>query len=160
MLVKQIKEKFLLKKPEEIYSLGMDLGEAMGIGLYKTHEYSAGRYTHFIIENNPFLRYVDCKKIKEPIDYFISGCMGGGGCFVHNAICQNIETSCKAKGDAKCDFLTGTEEELKRRGLWDEVCRRYKLEYIYPLQKEFVNRYEEGKEGELLEELIERVKDV
>jgi len=34
VLVKQVDQKFNLKKSDEIYSLGMELGEAMGIGIY------------------------------------------------------------------------------------------------------------------------------
>ncbi|OYT34792.1 MAG: hypothetical protein B6U87_01425, partial [Candidatus Aenigmarchaeota archaeon ex4484_52] len=47
VLVKQIKTKFKLNTPAKIYSLGMDLTESMGIGLYKTHDYFPGKYTHF-----------------------------------------------------------------------------------------------------------------
>ena len=154
-LVGKVKEQFNLDTPSKVYNLGMNLAEAMGIGLYKTYEYQPGKYTHFIIANNPFLKFLKGMKTTEPIDYFISGCMAGGGCFVHQQLTQNIETKCRQRGDPHCEFLTGTEDELKKRGLWDEVRRRYILDKIYPLQKRFYDAFFEKKEDEVLEEIIE-----
>jgi len=154
-LVGMIKEQFNLDTPSKVYNFGMDLAEAEGIGLYKTYDYMPGRYTHFVIADNPFLKYLKDVNTDEPIDYFISGGMGGGGCFVHQQLTQNIETKCILRGDAHCDFLTGTEDELKKRGLWDEVRRRYILDKIYPLQKRFYDAFFEKKEDEVLEEIIE-----
>ncbi len=142
-LVKKIVKEFNLKTPEEVYRVGMDLGEALGLGLYKTHDYYPGRYTHFIIKSNPFLRYMELNKVKEPIDYFISGCMAGGGCFVHNTVCQNIEVKCMACGSEVCEFLTGTEKELKERNLWEIVEKRYNLKKFYSLQKDIFENYNE-----------------
>jgi len=93
-------------------------------------------------------------RAKEPVDIFIAGCMGGGGCHVHNALCQNVETECKAAGGAKCDFLTGTEKELKNRKLWNIAVRRYKLKEILPLQEEIFKNYKEGKTSEILERIV------
>ena len=133
----------------------MDLGEAMGIGLYKTHDYYPGRYTHFEIHNNPFLKYIDPKrKSKEPVDYFISGAMAGGGCFVHKSICQNVETKCQAMGGDICDFLTGTEKELKNRGLWSIAVKRYDLKKILPIQMDIFKNYKDSREDELLRRII------
>lgn len=157
VLVKQVKDKFGLKTPQEVYSLGMDLGEAMGIGLYKTHDYYPGRYTHFVITNNPYLKYFPQKIQKQPIDYFIAGCMGGGGCLVHDAVCQNIEVKCKFAGQEQCEFLTGTEKELKDRKLWDQVVSRYNLKKLYPLQKEIYNNYSEDNESEILEKIMSTI---
>ena len=158
ILVRHVVREFKLKKPEDIYSLGMDLGEALGIGLYKTHDYYPGRYTHFVISNNPFLKYLSPKKYKgQCVDAFISGCMAGGGCFVHNAVCQNIETKCKMRGDSVCDFLTGTEQELKNRGLWERTYELYNLEKIYPLQKEIFNNYTDAQESKMLEKIIDEL---
>jgi hypothetical protein len=94
---------------------------------------------------------------KGPVDYFISGCMGGGGCFVHNALCQNIELKCKLEGAPACEFLTGTMRELESRGLWDEVQKRYNLEEILPYQKEFYNKYNGQNEEELLKDILEEI---
>ncbi|MEX2725600.1 MAG: hypothetical protein Q6367_017070 [Candidatus Freyarchaeota archaeon] len=157
ILVGQVKSRFALKTPAQIYSLGMELGEAMGIGLYKTHDYIPSRYTHFIISNNPYIPYITNLEKKEPLDYFIAGCMGGGGCHVHNQICQNIELKCMLKGDNVCEFLTGTEKELRDRGLWEEVFQRYNLEKIYPLQKKFYENYSEGNEAKLMDEVIKEI---
>lgn len=158
VLVRQVRDKFGLKTPDEIYRLGMDLGEAMGIGLYKTHDYYPGRYTHFVIPNNPYLKYLITEKGKGPVDHFISGCMGGGGCLVHDSVCQNIELKCKLAGQEHCEFLTGTEKELKKRGLWDAVVERYDLDQIYPLQKEIFKNYSEGREAELLDSVMSGLK--
>ena len=156
ILVKKVKKDFGLKTPEDVYTLGMDLGEALGIGLYKTHDYYPGRYTHFVITNNPYLKYLSPKKHQgNKVDHFISGCMAGGGCFVHNVVCQNIETKCRMAGDEACDFLTGTEKELKARGLWSEVYKRYNLKKIYPLQKEIFEKHTEENETELLMKIMD-----
>ncbi len=156
ILVKKVKEDFKLKTPEDVYTLGMDLGEALGIGLYKTHDYYPGRYTHFVITNNPYLKYLSAKKYKgHKVDHFISGCMAGGGCLVHNSVCQNIETKCKMAGDEVCDFLTGTEKELKTRKLWDEVYKLYNLKKLYPLQKEVFETHNKNNETELLTKIMD-----
>lgn len=156
-LVKKVDEAFGLKKPEEIYEFGMSLGEAMGIGLYKTHDYYPGKYTHFIIDNNPFLKYMKFDKNQsEPVDYFIAGTMAGGGCMVHNAVCQNVELSCQAMGAKSCEFITGTEKELKQRKLWDIAVERYNLDILYPLQKKIFNGYHsKGDRDVLMDEVME-----
>ncbi|MFH1445499.1 MAG: hypothetical protein ABIF08_03400 [Nanoarchaeota archaeon] len=157
VLVWQVKKMFNLKKPEDVYSLGMDLGQAMGIGLYKTHDYYPGRYTHFKIPNNPYLKYIKGRKYKSPIDFFISGSMGGGGCLVHSAVCQNIEIKCRAIGNSVCEFVTGTEKELKDRGLWKETVKRYNLKKYYPLQKEIFNIYNDKTEAQLLAKVMKKI---
>ena len=158
VLVKQVDQKFNLKKSDEIYSLGMELGEAMGIGIYKTHDYYPGRYTHFVIPNNPFMKYFTPEdKSKGPIDYFISGCMAGGGCHVHSALCQNVEIKCQATGNQECEFLTATEKELKDRGLWDIAVQRYDLNNIMPIQKEIYEEYSESNEAKLLSKIVDEL---
>lgn len=131
--IKKIDKIYHLTKPDQIYSFGMDFGEAIGLGLYKTHEYFPGRYTHFKIKPNPYINYYISKP--QYIDYFIAGTMAGGGCNVHNSVCQTVELKCAYKGDEFCEFLTGTEEELKRRGLWETAVKRYNLKKLYPIQK-------------------------
>lgn len=154
VLVKQVNERFKLKTPDQIYRLGMDLGEAMGIGLYKTHDYYPGRYTHFFI-TSPYVKYLNYPpNEKRPMDYFICGAMGGGGCHVHNAVCQNIELKCMLQGSERCEFITGTEEELKKRKLWKIAMERYDLKRIYPIQKYIFNNYDEKKEAEILEKIM------
>ncbi len=161
VLTKELKEKFNLKTPDQVYSLGMNFGAAMGMGLYKTHDYYPGRYTHFAIHNNPYLKYLNFKvKPKKPVDYFISGAMGGGACFVHDTLCQNVETKCIAVGDSNCDFLTGTEKELKKRGLWQEAVKRYNLSKILPLQREIYNNYSKENESELIAKIGDKLNDL
>jgi len=155
-LVGEVVRDFHLNTPSKTYNLGMNLAEAMGIGIYKTCEYVAGRFTHFAISKNPYMKFFRGMEVHEPMDYFISGCMGGGGYFVHDNICQNIETKCILKGDTHCDFLTGTDQELKDRGLWEETDRRYGLDNIVPLQKEFLDAFEKGQEEEMIDDIIER----
>jgi len=157
-IVKKIVKEFNLKTSDEIYSVGMDLGEALGFGLYKTHDYYPGRYTHFIIKNNPFIKHIQINKIKEPIDYFISGCMAGGGCLVHNTVCQNVEIRCMATGSEVCEFLTGTEKELKKRNLWDKALERYNLRKIYTLQKDIFKNYDENNSKEFVKKVIDKLK--
>lgn len=154
-LVYQIKHSFNLKIPDQVYSFGMDVGELLGLGIYKTHHYYPGRYTYFKIHNNPFIRYLKEMNFTGPVDYFISGCMGGGGCLVHEELCQNIELKCKLEGAPSCEFLTGTQKELESRGLWDIVCFRYKLDEILPCQKEFYRKYNGKNEDELIGEILE-----
>lgn len=156
VLVGEVKRQLNLKTPDEVYSVGMDLGEAMGIGLYKTHDYYPGKFTHFYI-NSPYLKFLNYPERKKALDFFICGCMGGGGCHVHNAICQNIELKCQLEGAEKCEFITGTEEELKKRGLWSTVVKRYNLKKIYPLQKEIFENYDKSKEEELLVKIIDKL---
>ncbi len=154
----QVFEIFKPQSVEQKYSLGMNLGEAMGIGLYKTHEYYPGRYTHFIIHENPFTKWF--KKMDEPVDYFIAGAMGGGGCFIHNSITQCIEAKCVAKGDPYCEFITATEEELKNRGLWESVKERYRLEKIFPIQKFVYENVGKIDEKELVNKVLEMVEEL
>lgn len=158
-IVQKTVKEFGLKTPEQIYSIGMGFGEAMGLGLYKTHDYYPGRYTHFVIKNNPFLEYFKLdKKSKEPVDYLISGCMAGGGCLVHSAVCQNVEIKCMAMGSDVCEFLTGTEKELKNRGLWKFVEKRYDLKKFYPLQKDIFKNYNEKNSKDFVEKVIKILK--
>lgn len=149
---------FKPKSVEQIYRLGMDFAESVGIGIYKTHNYYPGRYTYFIIYNNPFAKWFE--KFQEPVDYFISGIMAGGGCFVHKSICQNIELKCIAKGDKFCEFLTGTENELKNRNLWEIVEKRYNLQQIYPIQKFVYNNINKMEEKILLNNVIKKLSEV
>ncbi|MBI1972234.1 MAG: hypothetical protein HYS53_02940 [Candidatus Aenigmarchaeota archaeon] len=153
VLVRKINEKFNLKTPEQIYSFGMDMAEAMGIGLYQTRDYSAGNYTHFTIKS-PYIPFLADIKERKPIDHFIAGAMAGGGCHVHNAVCQNVEVACMLAGDKMCEFLTGTETELRKRGLWETAKSRYNLEKYYPLQKEIFSKYDETREAEILTMII------
>jgi predicted hydrocarbon binding protein len=157
ILCAQIGKDYNLNTPDKMYSFGMNLAEAMGIGIYKTHDYFPGRYTHFVIDNNPFFEYSKGIDEKIPIDYFIAGTMAGGGCHVHNAICQCVELRCLNSGDKACEFLTGTEKELKDRGLWETACERYDLKRIYPLQKEFSKKYKPGKGANLIDEMIRKL---
>jgi len=48
-----------------------------------------------------------------------------------------------AMGHDVCEFLTGTEKELKDRGLWDIAKERYKLNKIYALQDDIFKNYNE-----------------
>jgi len=152
----EVSRQFNLDTPSKVYNFGMELLEAMGIGLYKTYDYYPQRYTHFSISNNPYLQYLSDIKSSEPIDYFISGLMAGGGCFVHGQLTQNVELKCKACGDEICDFLTGTEQELKNRGLWEIAVKRYNLEEIYPTQKEFYEAFQKKQDSEVMEDIIEK----
>ena len=154
----RIVKDFKLDTSDKVYSLTMNIMEAAGIGLYKTHEYFSGRYTHFIIYRNPFAKWF--KQYGEPIDYFISGVSAGGGCFVHKSLCQNIEIRCIAKGDKYCEFLTGTEKELKSRGLWEIVKERYKFEQIYPIQKFVYENIDKIDEKILVNKALEMIKKV
>ncbi len=149
VLVRKINEKFSLKTPEQMYSFGMDMAEAMGIGLYKTHDYSPGKYTHFTI-NSPYIPFLADMKNKKSVDHFIAGAMAGGGSLVHGSVCQNIEINCQIQNNKNCEFITGTETELRKRGLWDEAMSRYNLDKYYPLQKEIFNQYDEKREAEIL----------
>lgn len=157
VLVRATVNSFNLKTQDQIYSIGMDLGEAMGLGLYKTHDYYPGRYTHFVIKTNPISKYFKDEKINETLDIFVSGAMGGGGCLVHKAVCQNIETKCMIKGDSQCDFLTGTEKELTDRKLWDLTYTKYKLDKLLPLQEKIFNEFSEEKEAELSTYVIDKL---
>ena len=152
--VRRVVKEFGFTNADEIYGVGMNFTEAMGIGLYKTHDYYPGRYTHFIIKNNPFLGHLKLpKKRKEPIDYFISGAMGGGGCFVHKTVCQNVEVKCMSMGHKICEFLTGTEKELKSRKLWKTAEKRYNLKKYLPFQKDVYKNYTDKKSEEFVEKL-------
>lgn len=157
-VVYNISKKFGLEKPEEIYSMGMNFGEAMGFGLYCTHDYHPGEYTHFEIENNPFLESIDSER-EEPIDYVISGIMGGGGCMVHEEVCQNVEIKCMNAGDELCEFLTGTKKELKSRGLWSIAKERYNLEKFLPVQKKIYDQYDGTNDSDLLDDLVTHLTD-
>jgi hypothetical protein len=157
VLCGQIAVDYKLDTPDKIYSFGMNLGEAMGIGIYKTHDYYPGRYTHFVIKNNPFLKYISKKDIEGPLDYFIAGTMAGGGCHVHGEVCQNVEVKCRGLGDSVCDFLTGKEKELKDRKLWDIAYKRYDLDRIYPMQKKFHKKWKPEKSAELIQETTENL---
>ncbi len=158
ILVDQIKKRFGLNTPEEIYKLGMDMIEAMGIGLYKTHDYKVGKYTHFTIPNNPFAQSVVKSNLDEQLsDYFISGFMAGGGSHVHGEPCQCVEIKCKTRGDNICEFVTGTEKELKKRKLWSTAEKRYDLKRMYQIQKDIFKEYDEEKKTELLKNIMKNL---
>ncbi len=163
LFVYRVKKEFNLRTPEEIYSFGMDLTEFMGIGLYKTHDYYPGKYTHFIIRNNPFIKYITPKSstgLKEPVDYFIAGSMAGGGSHVHNDICQTIELKCLALNHPYCEFITGTETELRNRKLWSIAEKRYNLKKLYPLQKLVFENYSGNNETELLKAVLDGIETI
>jgi predicted hydrocarbon binding protein len=155
--IKHIEELYKMKRSDQIYSFGMDMGEAMGLGLYKTHDYFPGKYTHFIIKPNPYIPYYSRNLKREPIDYFIAGTMAGGGCVVHKQPCQTVEIKCMFKGDECCEFVTGTEKELKRRKLWKIAEKRYNLKDIYPVQKAIFKNYGKVKMIELIDGLIKKL---
>ena len=156
--VNRIVKDFKLDTPDKIYTIAMNIYEVAGIGLYKTHEYYPGRYTHFIIHENPFAKWFE--KYKEPVDYFISGTSAGGGCFVHKSLCQNVEIKCIAKGDKYCEFITGTEKELKSRGLWDIVEEKYNYNKIYPIQKFLYENIDKIDEKTLVNKLLEMIEEI
>ncbi len=151
----KIKMLFNLDTPEKMYRIGMDFGESMGIGLYKTHDYHPGRYTHFVIRTNPIAELYG--KSDRPIDYIIAGGMAGGGCLVHNDICQNVEIRCKSCSSDVCEFLTGTPRELKSRNLWKEVQVRYNLKEILPIQKYLYEEYNPQEEQRILQYVFEEL---
>jgi len=125
---------FKLKNVDEIYRVGMDFAENMGIGLYKTHKYLAGKWTEFEIDD-PFIH-------EKYSDIAVAGIMAGGASLVHNAVCQGIEIACKLDGAERCKFLVATEEELKNRGLYDKVIERYNLdEKILNFQRYIFSKY-------------------
>ena len=156
ILVGQFSKKFNLETPQEIYKVGMDFGQAMGIGIYKTAEYVAGRYTYFKIPNNPFVKFLDHFP-DGPVDYFISGCMAGGGCWVHDSICQNVELKCQHDGARACEFVTGTKEELKKRGIWETAKERYNLKKVLPIQKKIFKK-SPMKANEIMKKFIPKIR--
>lgn len=143
-----------LEDPEEVYKVGMDFAQNMGIGLYKTHDYHPGKFTRFKIETNPYLKHLKHDKFDAPADYLIAGAMAGGGSHVHDATCQNVELKCKITKHEKCDFVTGTEEELKERGLWDTAVERYRLDEVLEFQKDVFERYDKSNSDEFVERLV------
>jgi len=145
--VNGVKTELGLTKPEEIYDMGMKFAESMGIGLYKTHDYYPGKYTRFKIQKNPFLKHIDTSKINENIDYVISGAMAGGGSHVHEEICHTVELRCQANGEEVCEFVTGTKEELKERGLWEEADDLYNLEEKEFIVEDIFNNYDSKDES-------------
>ena len=151
--VNTVKTELGLEKPEKIYSIGMNFAESEGLGLYRTDDYYPGEYTKFKIKTNPYHRHMKLEKFNQPIDYFISGAMAGGGSHVHQAVCQNIETQCKVQGEKECEFITGTHDELRDRGLWNEAEKRYNLEKIIDFQEEVFNNYNKDKSEEFVEQL-------
>ena len=133
-VVNNIINHFKLKNTDEKYKIGMDFAENMGIGLYKTHRYLAGKWTEFEIDD-PFIH-------EKYSDIAVAGVMAGGGSLVHGAVCQGIEIACKLDGAEKCKFLVATEEELKNRGLYEKVLERYNLdEKILNFQRYIFGKY-------------------
>jgi predicted hydrocarbon binding protein len=153
--VQSVKRNLGLDEPEEVYKVGMDFAQDMGIGLYDTHDYHPGRYTRFKIETNPYFKHLKHEKFDKPIDYIIAGAMAGGGSHVHEDVCQTVELKCMIVGNEVCDFLTGTEEELKDRGLWSKAEERYDLEKILEFQKDVYANYEKSNSEEFVEKLVQ-----
>lgn len=153
--VQAVKQNLGLEDPKEVYKVGMDFAQNMGIGLYETHDYHPGRYTRFKIQTNPYMKHLKQEKYDEPMDYLIAGAMAGGGSHVHEETCQTVELKCKANRDEVCDFLTGTEEELKERGLWEKSEDRYRLEEVIEFQKDVFEGYDKSNSEEYVEEAIE-----
>jgi len=158
----QTAKDFKLATPAKVYRFGMDLIEACGIGLYGTCEYLPGRYTHFNVKS-PYIKDLQTLNANQPLDYFISGLMGGGGCMAHDKLMNNVELKCVAAGDKVCDFITGTEEELRKRekdgvSLWDIGRKRYLLDEILPLQKTYyeavLNDNPEDVEDQIIKKLV------
>ncbi len=149
-----------LDTADAIYSVGMNLIENMGFGLYQTDDYYPGRYTRFKIEDNPYHNYLDLSRFDGPIDVLISGMMAGGGCHVHDAVCQNVEIRCKAQGDNVCEFLTGTKEELQERDIWETAKQRHHLDDVLAFQESVFNDYTRDQSGTFLRRLSELLEEI
>lgn len=143
---------FKLNKPDSIYIWGMRLGELIGLGKFKTHYYDWKRFTYFEIKSDPILNLY-------PNDYFLLGIMGGGGSLVHQQVCQAVLLE-KTKQYTK--YLVGTEDELKRRGLWEKIEEDYNLKVIYPLQKKLFGDIEQyaNDMNLLVQDIIYPVKEI
>lgn len=128
-----------LNNPEEVFHRGMDLIENMGLGVDHDCAHEVGKFTQFSISDNPYLVKAGSFDSSQPLDYFISGLAAGEGCLVHGNLVQNIELECRLSGSKACKFLSGTEDELKRRGLWNLVENRYSIDKILPLQTKYYN---------------------
>lgn len=153
---KKVAKEFGLEGPEETYSFGMDFIKNQGLGLYCTDDYEPGEFTHFKIETNPHHRHLNLDNFEEPLDHFIAGLMGGGGCVVHDKLTQNVEIKCKTQGDPACEFITGTEEELRERGLWETAKERYNLEEMRDFQQDVFENFEMSNSEEFTDRLAEK----
>jgi predicted hydrocarbon binding protein len=158
--VQSVKRNLGLEDPEEVYKVGMDFAQNMGIGLYETHDYHPGKYTRFKIETNPYLKHLNQEKFEGPADYLIAGAMAGGGSHVHEKVCQSVEIKCMANKEEVCDFITGTEEELKDRDLWEVSENRYKLQKILGFQKDVFENYNKSNSQDYVEELVSLMEEL
>jgi len=158
--VQAVKQNLGIEDPEEVYKVGMDFAQDMGIGLYDTHDYHPGKYTSFKIESNPYFKHMNQEKYEEPIDYIISGAMAGGGSHVHQDVCQTVELKCMIVGNEVCDFLTGTREELEERGLWEEADDRYRLNKVSEFQRDVYNNYQKSNSEEFVDKLVQLLDEI
>lgn len=158
--VQTVKQNLGVEDPDEIYKVGMDFAQDMGIGLYDTHDYHPGRYTSFKIESNPYFRHMNQEKYEKPIDYIIAGAMGGGGSHVHEDVCQTVELKCMIVGNEVCDFLTGTKEELGDRGLWESAEERYELEKMLEFQKDVLENYQKSNSEKFVDKLVKLLNEI
>ncbi|PSH02250.1 MAG: hypothetical protein BRC26_01515 [Nanohaloarchaea archaeon QH_8_44_6] len=158
--VQAVKQNLGIEDPEEVYKVGMDFAQDMGIGLYDTHDYHPGKYTSFKIESNPYFKHMNQEKYEEPIDYIISGAMAGGGSHVHQDVCQTVELKCMIVGNEVCDFLTGTREELEERGLWEEADNRYKLNKVLEFQRDVYKNYQKSNSEEFVDKLVKLLDEI
>ncbi len=155
--VKYANQTLGLESTEEVYKVGMDLAASMGMGVYDTNNYYPGRYTKFKIKENPYLRHLKVEKFDKPVDVFTSGAMAGGGSLVHDKVCQNIETKCKATGSSDCEFITATREELEERELWEKVEERYSVSDFVEFQEDMFENYTKQNSEKFVERLIELI---
>ena len=158
--VQAVKQNLGIEDPEEVYKVGMDFAQDMGIGLYDTHDYHPGKYTSFKIESNPYFKHMNQEKYEEPIDYIISGAMAGGGSHVHQDVCQTVELKCMIVGNEVCDFLTGTREELEERGLWEEADNRYELNKVLEFQRDVYKNYQKSNSEEFVDKLVQLLDEI
>ena len=156
-VVHQVIDTLNLEKEEEIYQVGMSFAESQGLGLYRTNDYVPGEYTRFKIKTNPYLENLKLDNVETPIDHFIAGAMGGGGAHVHGALTNCIEVKCKAVGSQSCEFITGTKEELKNRGLWEKASDRYKLDKYSEFQQKVMDEYHHEDSKEFIKLLNEQL---
>jgi len=139
LYIKRFVEEYGLKTFEERYRWGMDIASVAGLGDYETIDYHDKQFSYFYVIDNPIAEAF--YPSKTPVDILLRGINAGGGAACHLTLVNCVEIDCQAINGEKCKFLTGTEKAFKKFGVEELVNEQIDIDYVTPIQKEFLKEH-------------------
>lgn len=128
---KRLADAFNLKKFEERYKVVMEIAAMIGFGDFKTVEFYPG-FAKYNVFSNPFsLQY---PKGSGLVDNLLRGMNAGGSTVVHERIMNCLEFECCAETRTRCQFISASQENLKKMVKPEFIRTQIDLDYVIPKQ--------------------------